>query len=305
MDCKEVEELLPAFSLNALSEEEAAVVEGHLDHCLWCKALLREHLIVAASLADAAEHVELPPGLRARTMRQAGMRRASLAGRRWVPRWADVATGRFALGAAATISIMLLGAMIGLTAHTSGQIDDLERDNSRLTTEIASLAGRDQELRTMLLSELAGLEQDNFSLAQEVSNVSAAEAKLTDMLMEQRSISYIMASPDRQVLSLEAAESDQRVEGMLMIATRGGNGVLVAKGLESSQEMAYHVWLRRDGQRVIVGSLTVDDSGWGTLALWPDQPLTMFERIWVTEGLAKAAATDTATPVLWGTIVGR
>ena len=54
MDCRDIEELLPAFALNALSPDETASVEWHVESCPWCAALGRENLQAAAALARAA-----------------------------------------------------------------------------------------------------------------------------------------------------------------------------------------------------------------------------------------------------------
>ena len=72
MNCREAEELLPAYALNALGAEESALVEEHLDTCPWCPTLLREHAEVAAALAQAAEPFQPPPGLKDGAMKAAG-----------------------------------------------------------------------------------------------------------------------------------------------------------------------------------------------------------------------------------------
>ena len=53
MDCREVEDLIPAYALDALSPEEALEVGSHLEGCPFCGALLREQ--GSADLADLAE----------------------------------------------------------------------------------------------------------------------------------------------------------------------------------------------------------------------------------------------------------
>ena len=72
MNCREAEELLPAYALNALGAEESALVEEHLDTCPWCPTLLREHAEVAAALAQAAEPFQPSPGLKDGAMKAAG-----------------------------------------------------------------------------------------------------------------------------------------------------------------------------------------------------------------------------------------
>ena len=270
MDCKEAEELLPSYALNALSPEEAAQVEAHLDTCHWCAALFREHVHVASALAQAAKHLEPPEELKKRTMRAAG----KFAAHRQSPGMRPLPLTRLVLGAAATIVVLLLAAVVSVGLRMSNQIDDLQVENSALTTQLSELAKEDK--------------------------------KLVDMFEEQRSVSFIMATPDKQVMSLQGDRRDSKAQGMLMISAQGGSGILMAKGLEpSSVDKAYYVWLRKNGQRVTMGQLYVDDTGWGVLSLWPDQPITLFQQVRVTEQPAQGTADPDRSPVLWGTIATR
>ena len=270
MDCREVEERLPAYALNALSPEEAGQVEAHLDACPWCTALLREHLQVAAGLAGAAERLQPPRELRERTIRAAlqGSRQRRMPGER------PLSPHRVALGAAATVAVLLFAGVIAVGFLTYDQIHDLERENAKLAAQVSQLSHEDQ--------------------------------KLVDMFLEQRLMSYIMAAPDKQVLTLQAARGVPHAQGVLLIASPGGTGILMAKGLEpSSGDEAYHVWLENNGQRITAGRLSVDDTGWGVLTLWPDQPITLFRRVLVTMESAGGGAGAAGGPVLWGSIIPR
>lgn len=298
MDCKHIEELLPAYALNALGEEEVSLVEAHLEGCPWCPALLREHLQVSASLSLLAQPSEPPPGLKEKTMRRAGK---GLRHRPepWRPRFS--LGGRLALAGATSLAVASLATVIALNVYMTNQLHDLDRENSRLAGQVLSLAGEEQNLRTALLTQMESVEQESSRLAVQLSSLSDEDKKLSDMFMEQRSMNYIMAAPDRQVYSLQA-NKEARAEGMLMVALKSGTGVLVAKGLQpSSGKRGYYVWLRKDGERIAAGHLSVDETGWGTLTLWPEQPITVFQHIWVTEDDADEAA----KPVLWGSIVPR
>ena len=269
MDCRQAEELLPAYALDALSPEEEASVEGHLEVCPWCPALLQQHLQVATALAQAAEPSPPPQGLRTSILRQ--VERQSLPrdrSARGLPRMAQVA-----LGAAASVVVLLLSGIVAVGILTSRQMDDLQRENTALTVQVSQLAHKDE--------------------------------KIVDMFQEQRSVNYVMASLDldRQVLPLQGGEEVPRAEGMLLIASQGGTGVLMVRGLEpSSRDNEYHVWLERDGHLFIVGRLSVDDTGWGTLTLWPEQPITFFRKVWVTAEAASSTSGPKGSPVLWGVI---
>ena len=270
MDCREAEELFPAYALNALDPQEEALVEAHVGTCPWCAALLREQLGVAVALSQVAETLQPPERLKGRTLRtvEKEMRRER-PGRPWFAPQA-----RLLQGAVASAAILIAAAVIGVGVHMSNQMNGLQEENARLVAQMSQQAEDDR--------------------------------KLVGMFMGQLSANYIMSSPDRQVLLLEGDKSVPKVQGMLLMGFKGDAGVLIAKGLEPpSENMAYRVWLRRDGQRVAVGHLAVDQAGWGALTLWPDQPLTLFQQVWVTEEQAEGRPDPDEGPklVLWGTIV--
>ena len=138
--------------------------------------------------------------------------------------WEPAGSGRCGISAVAA-----LATVIALNIHMTIQLDDLDRENSRLAGQVLSLASEEQSLRATLLAQMESVEQESSRLAVQLSSLSKEDKKLSDMLMEQRSMNYIMAAPDRQVYSLQANETEARAEGMLMVALKSGRGVLVAK----------------------------------------------------------------------------
>ena len=291
MDCKQVEELLPGYALNALGPEEAASVEAHLETCRWCPPILREHIGVAAHLAHGAEPVQLPEHLKHRTLRAAARHRP-----RQVQQMRPlITTGRILIGATASIAVLLLAGAIAIDLRMSSQIDDLQQENAQLVSQVSQLAG--------MSDQIGNLRDDNIQLASQVTQLAKDDEKLVDMLLEQRSMSYIMALPDKDMMPLQGGEGDSKARGMLIVSSHGSTGVLMANGLEpSSEDNAYRVWLRRNGQRLTVGQLWVDNRGWGTLTLWPDLPITFYQQVWIT---AEPSPDAGSVPVLWGSIVSR
>jgi anti-sigma-K factor RskA len=59
---------LPGYALGSLSARERAAVEQHLATCATCRGQLADLTVPAGLLRRAAPSVELPPGLRARTL---------------------------------------------------------------------------------------------------------------------------------------------------------------------------------------------------------------------------------------------
>ncbi len=66
MKCPEIEVLLPGYALDALSADERAAVEGHLETCASCRQALAEYQTIGEGLAFVPPPVEPPPALRAR-----------------------------------------------------------------------------------------------------------------------------------------------------------------------------------------------------------------------------------------------
>ncbi len=314
MDCKSAEELLPAYALSALSVEEAALVEEHLETCPWCPPLLRDHLLVPAALAQVAESVELPPGLKMRTMK-AVEGQAKRSRRRESPIFA---AGGLLVGATAAVGVLFLASVIAVGVHMSNQMDDLREENSELTGSVLQLSNQIQSMQTensaltgsvlQLSSRMEGMQAENSALTASVSLLSQRDDKLVGMFRDQISVTYLLASPTREVLVLQAGSDEPRARGMLLTSGRGSSGMLMATGLTpSSEDMVYEVWLTTtDDRRIALGHLVVDDMGWGVLNLLPNQPINLFEQVWVTaeEGQAKAGSTE-PKPILWATIPSR
>jgi len=64
MNCEQAEELLGAYALDALPDDEAAAVRAHLSTCEEHAAKARELRVVASALAETVEPMEPPAGLR-------------------------------------------------------------------------------------------------------------------------------------------------------------------------------------------------------------------------------------------------
>lgn len=261
MDCKQAEELLPVYALNALSLEETSRLEAHLGACPWCPALLKEHMHVAAALAQVAEPFQPSQGLKKRILRAAG-KGLEQERRKW---WWPVTTGRLA-PVAASLAVLLLAGITGIGVRMSLQIDDLKEENVELGKQVVLLTDEERKLGEMVHS------QQTMLTAQEAQLTKDGE-KLEEMFLEQRSVNYVSASPDKEVVSLRGGRQAPQAQGMLMITAQGSTAILMAKGLEpSSGDEAYHIALITEDGRTTLGRLTVDEEGWAVMTLWPDPP---------------------------------
>jgi anti-sigma-K factor RskA len=72
MGCEQAEELLGAYALDALPDDEAAAVRAHLATCEEHAAKAAELRAVALSLASTAEEMAPPAGLRSRVVAAVG-----------------------------------------------------------------------------------------------------------------------------------------------------------------------------------------------------------------------------------------
>ena len=68
MNCREVEELIPAYLLGALDEKEQAQVEAHIRECPACLALFHEQSPAITLLSRVGDSLQAPPDLKQRVL---------------------------------------------------------------------------------------------------------------------------------------------------------------------------------------------------------------------------------------------
>ena len=111
---EELKNLVAAYVLGALPEDEVGVVRNHILTCDECMAEADQHSTAMDSLALAVEPAPLPPGFAERVMAQIApspeAETASVAGRRsWVPEWLRGRGLALAGGMAALILLGVVG----------------------------------------------------------------------------------------------------------------------------------------------------------------------------------------------------
>ena len=271
MDCSHVEELLPGYALNALDAAEAAGVEEHLDSCVSCTAALRDQVESVTLLSQAAVLSAPPDRLKSRLLARipSPPRREAEPAGAFAQRFSF---GYIALGAAASVMIVALAAFIGVAIGMSNKIGGLERENGQLTARIDEMGDMDD--------------------------------KLVEMTEEQRFISYAMADPHSEVVPLTVAQESPSAKALLLVSHQDGVGILMAFGLTPPAPGGqYDVWLRSDDRQYRMGSLAVDETGWGILTIAPEKPMANFQDILVTHRTStQTSSSDGAAPVLWGTL---
>ncbi|MBI4570661.1 MAG: zf-HC2 domain-containing protein, partial [Chloroflexi bacterium] len=163
MNCEQTEELLAAYRLAALADDEAAAVRAHLTSCRRHDASLAELQSVAERLLLAADDVELPAALRSRLLDAFN---AAVAAESKVtplsPRPRSAMQARFAyLAAAAVLVLAVVGLSVWNVILQTGDDDGRATVVAQLTGEAGSgqvVYLQDQQLAvlTLDLPELPG-----------------------------------------------------------------------------------------------------------------------------------------------------
>ncbi len=262
------EELLESYALDALTEDEASLVEAHLDFCAQCQesvARLQEAtallglsveqqappihlgLQIMASLPSADAEALTPPGL-------------SIESRRKSPR--RIESNVWALSLAAMIVIGLFSVSVIMNLRVSGRVDQLTQENSTVTAQTQQLA------------------QQNSVLSARLDQAEFLDAEMFGTMRQMQVASYWSVHPDIQPLILEPPSGSGSSEGVLLVSDQGNRAMLMVSNLEQPPPLrSYHLWLARKGNRIFLGQVKVDASGWGTVTLTPPEPVFTFD--WV------------------------
>ncbi len=267
-------ELLEAYALYALDEEETFQVEAHLD---WCGPCSREAAGLQESVAPLqliAERAQPPGELQARLIRilepvRSPVSAAGSGSKRnfWMP------AARFLLPVAAMLMVGLFSAAMVLNVRLSDRTQGLERQNATLTAQVA---------------------------------LSMSESQLMeDRLNQLQLTSYWLANPANQPLALKPTRPGESSKGVLLLAKDGSGAVIMVSNMKDrSPTSTYQVWLMRQGDRVWAAEVKVDDRGWGSTAFWPKESLFRFDKIELVSDAAPGAVITSADMVLEANIPG-
>ncbi len=271
-------ELLEAYALDALDEEETFQVEAHLD---WCGPCSREAAGLQESVAPLelmAERTQPPRELQARLMQSLEPARSTVSagvsatGGDSKPNFWRPAV-RFLLPVAAMVMVGLFSAAMVLNARLSDRTQGLESQNSTLTAQV---------------------------------DLSISENQLMeDKLNQLQLTSYWLANPANQPLALKPARSAGSSKGVLLLAKDGSGAVIMVTGMKvHSPGSTYQVYLMRQGNRVWAAEVKVDDQGWGTKAFWPEESLFRFDKIELVSETIPGSASPAADMVMEANIPG-
>ena len=288
------EDLLEAFALGALEEEERDEVEAHLAASPRYSGLLSDLEESTALLAGAVPQATPPAGLRSRVMEAVDALPPV-----FVPGPKDesssppppVSASRFtfssfAMPLAATLVIGLLTASLIMNVVTTTRLNSLEQE--RLETN----------------ARLEGLEMGHASANAGIAQLAVENHQTDSALKQVMETSYLMARPFTQPLLLRPTDGGSNSEGVLLVTNDGMKAILMLANMEQPQApQAYQVWLARNGQHLPVGRITVDSAGWGTMALNPPESLYGYDWMNLTMDKPDAAAGGASEMVLQTRII--
>jgi anti-sigma-K factor RskA len=177
--CKELEELYPAYILDAVDEHDRARIEAHLRHCASCSQIVAEYQPVADSLAYSVPLFEPPAELKYRVL--AAIPKSKPLARRAALGWFNLSFLANALRSPAFSAAMLL-LLIGLGAWNftlQNQITQQAAFNQQMTAEItrqrtlvSTVAYADTQPKRLQSTDAAPLAIGRLYLAPELNAIA-------------------------------------------------------------------------------------------------------------------------------------
>lgn len=210
------DELLEAFALDALENDEYLQVEQHLDSCPLCRGYVAQLHQTASGLGLFLDQA-IPPaalGLRIRQALTGPVENApvetgpSPRSTRVPPsRW--FTTPPWAMPLAAVLMLSLFSLSLFMNIQAAGRMDRMERADSTVTAQLDQTVAQSKRL-----------EEDNKVLAAQVAAGTASDAsQMMDTIHEIRATSYLLAHPQTRPLVLEPPGGTGDSQGG--IASRG------------------------------------------------------------------------------------
>jgi hypothetical protein len=266
VNCDELRELIPAYSIGATDPEETALVEAWLPYCPEAAAELTDYLVLADEFlyfpADTASHrgsldpmPDLPP-VATRRVKSASSEKASS---REQKRPARRSPWLMPIGvaAAACLVLILFGAS---TLYWMNRVQQLQ-------TEQLMLASRLQE----------------------------AELTLKPLTVGQ--------VHHRELLPNQAVNVSDNAHATLIWNTAREIGTVYVTGLPPlSPDKTYQFWLVRDDGVATLGTFQVDETGVGTLVFEAPEPIEEFQHIGISEEPATGSPMPTTPHLVIGSI---
>ncbi len=267
------EDLLEAYSLDALDDLEALQVESHLAGCERCRLEVARLRHAVSYLGQSVAPRPAPATVLLRLRRALGPpaapRRTLWDNPIW--RWYRTPVARYLVPSAAAVVVALFSLAVVMNVGLSNRTGDLERENSTLTAQIATSAEHDSEM--------------------------------TETVQQLQMASQWLANPDNLSMNLTPPDGSGDSSGILVVDSDGGKAMLLLAGMEGSGEPAdYEVWLMRGDDKELAGTLQVDAEGWGAVTIEPAESVYSFDRVGLMEEMESSSGARASIMVLEGAI---
>lgn len=305
-----IEELLPAYALNALDADERSLVERALADSPRYRAALAGYLEGFAQLAES-QVVLLPSlDLRDRIMAAAGVqgpaRLALERGRRESPRRAF----RRLWAAAAAASLLVFVGLGGLAMAQSFRVNDLEAEMEGLAVSAAatqaSLDGQREEMATLTASAAAAQARLDVQL-EEMDALQGTAADMEAKLVSQQELTYFVAHKSTSLTRMWAMAtpepSAKPARGMLIADPDGGRLLMTLFLRQLGSSQAYQAWVwESDETAFSIAVFVVDRSGYALVPV--EFPGSGVNINWVSVNIAPAGGEPApmGEPVLAGPV---
>ena len=286
MECIAAEERFDSYLRGDLDSREAGELDSHLDSCRSCSVKLSADGEVVASLAFAVPQVDVPSRVRERLF--------SVVDRESAPVALEPKTrllGRLGLAlkrpmaanwGPAAVSVMVLSLVIG-GVWLNDRLGDISKDNQALSGRISQVTSENRRLLATMFEQ---------------------EAQVRHMVSEARYLSSMTASPGVSVSLLRGTEQWPEAWGMVACCadTEDGLAALIAvlNLPVPSENEAYQVWVFTKYQKLSVGLLDIDSTGYGQAVIIPGVPFSQIQAIGITVEPAGGSYDPTGASVLAG-----
>ena len=257
-NCREIDDLVPAFAIGATDAEEAEFVKHGLSQCHGAATQLREYGEVAQAILFSAPYVSAP----ARSERRL----------------------REAIGGSSALTHVVFAA----DGHRRRRFRALPRLHWHLRPLQSVAAGMIVLLVAVNLYGLAQdqrLRQTQAALSSKIDRQNEAMLLLASGKTQQVALPPVDQNSHAQAAVLWSPDFDVAVLYAKLFPPLAPNH-------------EYQLWLVHDGVRMSAGLFSVNQDGDGTLIFRPSQPLNTFDTLGVTPEPAGGSPGPTAPPVV-------
>ena len=184
--------------------------------------------------------------------------------------------------ASAAVSIVVLSLVIG-GVWMNGRFAEIAESNRDMSSRIAAVKSENSRLLTTIFER---------------------EAHVRNMVSEARYLSSMTASPGVSVSLLRGTEHLPDAWGMVACCADTGDdlaALIAVLNLDKlSQDETYQVWVITKYQKLSVGLLDVDSTGYAQAVIIPGVPFSQIEAIGITVEPAGGSHGPTGASVLAG-----